>query len=101
MKKLKKVNHTIGGAVVKVVKNPIQAILALAVTAGFFTVLGILLFKDIPTTVKDLLLTLFGSLTTVLVQVYQFYFGSSKGSQEKTDVIKKVTDPKSESDGEA
>lgn len=101
MKKLKKVNHTIGTAVVKVVKNPVQAVLALAVTGGFFTVLGILLFKDIPVTVKDLLLTLFGSLTTVLVQVYQFYFGSSKGSQEKTDTIHKAVGVKTETDGEA
>lgn len=71
----------------KIVKNPVQAILAFAVVAGFFTVLGVLLFKPIPEGVKDLLLTLFGSLTTVLVQIYQFYFGSSKGSQEKTEVL--------------
>ncbi len=83
----KKLDHTIGNAVVKVVKNPVQAILGLIAVLGFFSILGVLLFKDIPIGVKDILLTLFGCLTTIVVQVYQFYFGSSKGSQEKTETI--------------
>lgn len=83
----KKINHTVGNAISKVIKNPVQAILALIAVSGYFTIMGILLFRDIPPGVKDVLLTLFGCLTTIVVQIYQFYFGSSKGSQEKSEVI--------------
>ena len=76
----------------KAIKNPIQAILALAAVVGFFTVVMIMMFRDIPPGVKDLLLTLLGTLATIVVQIYQFYFGSSKGSQDKNEIAKEKED---------
>lgn len=99
MKTIKKANHTIGSVMNRVIKNPMQGILALGVSLGFFTIIGFLLLKPLPEGVKDVLLTLFGSLTTIIIQVYQFYFGSSKGSQEKADTIHKAVIAKTEPGG--
>ncbi len=75
----------------KVIKNPMQAILALTGVFGFFIILGVLLYADVPEGQRDLLLTLLGALVTIVIQIYQFYFGTSKGSQEKTEVMHKMT----------
>lgn len=95
----KKSENNVHAIVSRVIKNPVQAILALTGVLGFFIVLGVLMWRDVPEGQRDLLLTLLGALVTIMVQIYQFYFGSSKGSQDKTEVIHKVAG-KSESNPE-
>ncbi len=69
------------------VKDKIPAALAIGVTAGFFTLLGIFAFHDIPTTSQTILNVLIGSLGTAWIGIVNYYFGSSSGSAKKTDIM--------------
>ena len=53
------------------------------VTAGFFGMLATLAFQDLPTTNKDMLNVMLGSLGAAWVAVVSYYFGSSAGSRAK------------------
>lgn len=68
--------------------------LAYCVTAGFFLVLGALIFskywpppKDSGQAFDAVLQTLLGILGTAWVSIITFYFGSSVGSKEKTALL--------------
>jgi hypothetical protein len=67
-------------------------ILAYGVTIGFFGVLSYMLHKVVPEGSKDVLNVMLGSLGTSWVSVINYYFGSSAGSDRKTDIIKKQAD---------
>lgn len=69
-------------------KSKIPATLAIMLTVGFFTLLGLMAFKDIPTENKDVLNLMVGSLGTAWITMIAFYFGSSRGSQGKDETIK-------------
>lgn len=59
-------------------------VLAYAAVAGFFAVLGAMFFVEIPDgSPRDALLILLGTLAGVVTQLFDFEFGSSKGSKEK------------------
>lgn len=62
-------------------------ILASGVTVGFFSLLFYLLKWAPPEGNKDVLNILFGSLGTAWIAVMNYYFGSSSGSQSKTDLL--------------
>lgn len=62
-------------------------VLAWAVVVGFFLLLGLLLKFDIPAEQSPVVFMLFGALSTGFGQVLQYFFGSSKGSSDKTDVL--------------
>jgi hypothetical protein len=40
---------------------------------------------------KDIVIYILGVLSGITAQIYGFYFGSSQGSKEKTEVLKKLT----------
>ena len=61
--------------------------LAYAITSGFFGVLASLLFLEVPEGSKEVLYVMLGSLGTAWVGVNSYYFGSTKGSQTKTDLL--------------
>lgn len=73
------------------VKDKIPAILAIAVTGGFFGVLAFMLTQEVPAGSKDVLNIMLGSLGTAWIQVMAYYFGSSSGSDKKTEVIRSMT----------
>lgn len=73
------------------VKDKIPAILAISVTAGFFGVLAFMLTQEVPAGSKDVLNIMLGSLGTAWIQVMAYYFGSSSGSDKKTEVIRSMT----------
>ncbi len=58
-------------------------VLALLVTAGFFGMLAVMAFRDLPITNKDMLNVMLGSLGAAWVAVVSYYFGSSAGSRDK------------------
>ncbi len=64
-------------------------ILAGIIVAGFIGVMVILIFHLAPESNNTLLNVLAGAFATMTIQVVNFYFGSSKGSADKTDMLYK------------
>jgi hypothetical protein len=64
--------------------------LAAGVTVGFFCVLGAVMLADLPQGVHDLLLVMVGALQTAWTAIISYYFGSSKESANKTQMIADV-----------
>ncbi len=69
------------------VKDRLPAILALLVTGGFFSLLGVLSFRAVPSDSATILNVMVGSLGTAWVGVINYYFGSSSGSAAKTQIL--------------
>lgn len=67
----------------------VPPLLAGAVTVGFFGILGMMMFGK---TVEDntALTMMLGSLGTAWTGIIAYYFGSSAGSQAKTDLLSKA-----------
>ena len=64
----------------------IQAFLAVAITVGFFFVIGVLFYATgIPSSVKDILLVMLGALLASWKEVTGYFFGSSSGSAKKDE----------------
>lgn len=64
-----------------------QTIIALIVVLASFLLFYSLLFKDIAGVSKDILLFVLGCVSTILTQIVSYYFGSSKGSDDKSNTI--------------
>lgn len=69
------------------VKDNTPKILAYAITIGFFGVLVAMMSVTMPTTSRDVLNIMLGSLGTAWISIVAYYFGSSAGSQHKTELI--------------
>jgi len=65
------------------------AVLSTVVVIGFFSVLYVIAIHggDISETTREPLLVLLGALTAAFGQVFNFFFGSSAGSKEKTAAL--------------
>lgn len=76
----------------KINKNLIQFILAILGVIFSMSWFAGLLFMDIPEGNKDMINTITGALITVcLGQIFNYYYGSSKSSSDKTDIINNGT----------
>lgn len=62
-------------------------ILCLVVVAGFFGVIALMIFQELPLTARDSLLVLIGVLGGAFNSIIQYYFGSSSGSAAKSKTI--------------
>lgn len=69
------------------VRDKIPAILAIAVTAGFFGLLALLIFHAVPAESREVLSVMTGALGTAWVSIVGYYFGSSSGSAAKTQLL--------------
>jgi uncharacterized membrane protein YedE/YeeE len=68
-------------------KDQFQYALAAIVVAGFFAVLAGLLIWSVPAENKSSLDIAIGALVAGLGTVLGYFFGSSKGSSEKNDLL--------------
>jgi len=70
-------------------KDIFQYVLGALIVAGFFTLLYLLVSKTVPEINKDLLNLVVGALIGSFATVVGYFFGSSKGSAEKTELLSK------------
>jgi hypothetical protein len=75
----------------KGIKSGVTAILATAIVVFAFILFYALLFRNIQGSSKDIILFVLGAVSTNLTQVVSYYFGSSKGADEKTRIISNIT----------
>src|SRR5207247_2528101 len=73
-------------------RSRMPAILALLITLGFFSILG-LMWAHPSEAISDPLLIMLGALGTAWTAVVTFYFGSSAGSANKDYLLLKATPP--------
>lgn len=61
--------------------------LGLMVTLGFFATVAILMFVKLDPSVKDPLLLLLGVEATAFGAIVSYFYGSSQGSADKTEIM--------------
>jgi hypothetical protein len=65
----------------------VTPVLALGTVALTFILYGIIIFVDVDSDSKDILIYVLGALTSAVTMVLGYYFGSSAGSKEKSSQI--------------
>lgn len=65
-------------------------VLAWVIVLGFFGLMATLMFVEIPIKQTEVMFMLFGTLSAGFGAVIQYFFGSSKGSADKTAHITKL-----------
>ena len=68
----------------------ITPILALAITGLSFVLFAVLIFTNVTPEAKDILIYILGVLSALVTQVASYYFGSSMGSKDKSEELKRV-----------
>lgn len=72
-------------------KDNTPKLLAFLVTIGFFGILAWMMSNTVPAGSAQVLDVIVGALATGWVQVMSYYFGSSAGSDKKSDLLAKST----------
>jgi len=62
-------------------------VLAWVIVVGFFVLTGVLMFVELPASTSGVVNLLFGGLVSGFATVLGYFFGSSKGSAEKTAML--------------
>lgn len=75
------------------VKDYFQYILGALIVLGFFGLLIVLVYKGVPEGNKDLLNIVVGSLIGSFTSIVGYFYGSSKGSSDKNDIIANQNKP--------
>jgi predicted CDP-diglyceride synthetase/phosphatidate cytidylyltransferase len=66
--------------------------MALLITVAVISVLLILCYNPVPVTSNDAVMLVLGGLLARMGDIYGYYFGSSEGSQRKTELLKGTRD---------
>lgn len=73
-------------------KDAFQYILGAVIVTGFFILLYLLIKQEVPASNTDVLNLVIGALIGSFSTIVGYFYGSSKGSSEKTDLLHKKTD---------
>lgn len=65
--------------------------MALLITVGFLACIVTLIYTEIKAGSREAVLLLTGALGAMVKDVFGFYFGSSEGSQHKTELLQGAT----------
>ena len=68
----------------------VTPILALGTVGLSFILFGVLAFTEVQGSTKDIVIYILGALSSAVTMVLGYYFGSSAGSKEKSDEMKKL-----------
>jgi hypothetical protein len=71
-------------------RSVVPPLLAAIVTVGFFSILAGMMFGRVSVADNTALTMMLGSLGTAWTGIIAYYFGSSAGSQAKTDLLSKA-----------
>jgi hypothetical protein len=69
------------------IRDRLPAILAVTITVGFFGILYLAFIRGVNEQSRDLANIMIGTLGTAWVSVISYYFGSSAGSEAKTQIL--------------
>lgn len=72
-------------------KFSVPTFLAVTMTIGFFTIVGILLFHEIPEGSQNIVAQLIGGIAGSVGAIVGYHYGSSSGSAAKSDTIAAMT----------
>ena len=72
---------------VPLINKVITPYLAISVIAASFVLFAILIFVDVRPEAKDILIYILGVLSAAVTQILSYYFGSSQGSKDKSDLL--------------
>jgi hypothetical protein len=72
----------------------VTPVLALGTVGLTFVLFGVIIFVDVNTHSKDILIYVLGALTSAVTMVLGYYFGSSAGSKEKSAQLDEILDKK-------
>jgi hypothetical protein len=64
--------------------------LAWVIVIGFFCLVGLLIFKELPKDSNGVIYMLFGALASGFTGIMGYFFGSSKSSADKTELLAKA-----------
>jgi hypothetical protein len=71
-------------------QSRIPPTLAILIVLAWAAIQGFLLTNVIDTSMRELIIRMLGTLDGALILVLSFYFGSSAGSQAKTEILSKA-----------
>ncbi|WJZ48120.1 holin [Phage DSL-LC04] len=72
----------------------VTPILALGTVTLTFILFLVIIFVDVNTQSKDILIYVLGALTSAMTMVLGYYFGSSQGSKEKSQQLDEILEKK-------
>jgi hypothetical protein len=72
----------------------VTPVLALGTVSLTFILFGVIIFVDVDSDSKDILIYVLGALTSAVTMVLGYYFGSSAGSKEKSQQLDDLLDKK-------
>ena len=70
-------------------KNVFQYALGAVIVLGFFGIMSLLVYATVPTENADLLNIVIGALIGSFTSIVGYFYGSSLGSSEKNELLKK------------
>jgi hypothetical protein len=72
----------------------VTPVLALGTVVLSFVLFGVIIFVDVQSESKDIIIYVLGALTSAVTMILGYYFGSSVGSKEKSQQLDEILEKK-------